>query len=309
VSWDDSADPAAAGIAYSLVGPLAASSVKPLFKHSYTTTLDLERLVCGETYTLNVGWVNDEGGLSPLSSAEMKTLDCSTLGAPRPGPAGVKITQAHLTQFVVEFDPKPSDVIGYRLSASGPNADASAFDNTFFASGDTFRGIKFAATCGETYTISVQWVFTDGGISQPTSASGPAPACPEEIPAPPVVAGDTLPPVVKVAKKRFQVNKKGALVISLSCGSGEAHCSGTLTLRAGKNGKHVRLPAVCGHASFRVAGGSSRTITIALRRSALAALKKARSAQFVLAIAAQDDSANKAASKVSLRVLAAARRT
>jgi hypothetical protein len=133
--------------------------------------------------------------------------------------------------------------------------------------------------------------------------------CPEEIPAPPLVAGDTLPPVVKVAKRRFQVNKNGALVISLSCGSGGSSLFGNADAARGKNGKHVRLPAVCGHASFRIAGGRSRTITIAVRRSALAALKKARSAQFVLAIAAQDDSANKAASTVSLRVPAAAGRT
>jgi hypothetical protein len=271
-----------------------------LTRTGHRTSTDLDRLVCGENYTFKIGWVNDEGGLSPLSSVDAKTSDCSTLGAPRPGPVMVKITRAELRGYTVEFDPKRDDAIGYRLSATGPNVNASSYESTFFAGGDTFRSLDFTATCAETYSVSVQWVFDDGGVSQPTSASAPAPACPAvEAPPAPIDTGDTIPPKVSVAKRTLTVNKKGALAIVLACGAGEDHCTGTLTVRDKKT-------RVCGKATFRISGGASRTVTVRLRRRALAALAKARSAHFVLAISAQDDSANKASRTIALRVLALA---
>ena len=305
-TWDDSADSAAFATAYSVVGPLQSDTIPPFLKTARTTTLDAERLVCGETYTFNVGWVNDEGGLSPLSQIPAKTEDCSTLGAPRPGPTAVQITSPSLTGYTLKWQGKPSDIIGYRMSAVGPNVDTSRYSDTLYASDETYGRIPFTAACGETYTVSISWVYSDGGISLPTSASGPAPACPpppKEIAAPPIVT-DTTAPVVTVAKKRLRVNKKGALTFSLACGAGEKHCSGTLTLRAGKNGKRIRLPAVCGKGSFRIAGGANRTLTIRLRRSVLVALKKAGSVRLVLVIAARDDSGNEASSTVPVRALA-----
>lgn len=309
-SWDAGADPSIVHMAHKLTGPLAGVSNPALEAPDHSVGVD--RLVCGESYVLSVWWVNDEGRPSDVASVTANTLDCSTLGPPQPGPSMVKITRAELRSYTVEFDPMRSDVIGYRISAAGPGVSASRYSNTFFVNSDTFAGIDFTASCGETYTISVQWVFSDGGISQPSTASAPAPACPvapPPLPDPTPVARDTVPPVVTVAKTRLRVNRRGAVAVGLACMAGEDHCTGTLTLRAGGNGRGVRLPGVCGHASFRIAGGRARTITIVLRRSALAALRKAGSARFVLAIAAQDDSANKAKKSVTLRLTAPPGRT
>jgi hypothetical protein len=299
-SWEDSAGPVAGDVAYALTGPLYPIA-RRLVRTSHRTSIDLGRLVCGETYTFKVGWVNDEGALSPTSSVDARTSDCSTLGPARPGPAMVKITRADLLGYTVEFDPKRDDAIGYRLSATGPSVNASSYESTFFVAGDTFRAINFSATCGETYTVAVQWVFDDGGVSQPTSASAPAPACPVSFdPAgtpSPAQQRDTMPPKVTIAKRRLQLNKKGAIMLTLACKTGEGHCSGTVTLRDSKQ-------RTCGKATFHIAGGAARTLAIKLRRRALAALKKSRSAPFSLAIAARDDSAKRSTRTVALRILA-----
>lgn len=309
-SWSSATDVGATHMAHETTGPLLRESMPR--RADPGTSAIADALVCGQSYTFSIWWINDEGRASDPASTSATTLGCSTVDTQRPGPSDLKITRVDLNGFSVEFDPRPTDVNGYRISASGRDVNVSAYSGTFFV-GNTFAYTEVPPVCGETYTISVQWVFADGGISLPTSVNGSLPACvapKPAVPAPPplpAIVPDTTPPVITLGTRRLRVNKKGVIALPLTCGPREDHCSGTLTLMRGKAPKRLRTPSVVGKISFRIGAGRSRAFKIKLRRPALAALRKARRLSLVLVIAGRDDSGNRVVRRVQVRALAPTR--
>src|SRR4051794_26520181 len=133
------------------------------------TFFDPGTVVCGETYTIAVAWLDDEGQWGPSSNASGTALDCNPFG---PGPTGLRVTAATTIRLTYAWDAYGGPGIWFvRATAAGGAGYASHSRGALSASTGGLR-------CSTQYVISVQWVFIDGTVSEPSSVSVPTADCP-----------------------------------------------------------------------------------------------------------------------------------
>jgi hypothetical protein len=164
-SWDAPAELTVTNVSESISGPgVHTSSVV-----SVTTSYTSPTVICGETYTLTIAWLDDQGQVSPSVSATATAPDCP---APtEPAPTGLHLTGMTTKTLTYAWDASPTPIWQVRTSPSGTAPFVYAMSST---TSKTDSRLK----CGTTYTPTVQFVFSDGTVSLPAQISASTDACP-----------------------------------------------------------------------------------------------------------------------------------
>ena len=142
----------------------------------------------------------------------------------------------------------------------------------------------------------------DGGGSGGGVPASPPPAGGTMPPAgaPLLSAPDRLAPRVRVRPRRVRVSRRGLVVVRVSCPRGERVCRVDLRLR--------RRGAALAGKRFRVAGGTTRRVSLRLNRDARRRLVRSGLLRVVAVAAARDAAGNRATTRTRIRLQAPRRR-
>jgi hypothetical protein len=296
LSYDPPADASIVDEGVSLSGPSPAISPRPktlAVSDGYTTY----GVVCGESYTFTLAWINDEGSESPPATVAVNGAPCPD-PAPGPAPSGMRTNYVEPTAIGLvwnDFNP-PANVSGWRLLAQGGSVNTKTYGRS---TGDDIRNL----TCGTTYSFSFSWVFSDGTISQPATAAFATSACPVVAPTEP--PADVTPPVVSLKSARLHLRgRPRRLSVPLACATGETTCAGTVKVSPKRRtvGRR-RLPAVLARGGFSMAGGASTAVKMKVTRAVIRALSGRSSVAVVVTIAAHDSAGNSVVKRFSARLV------
>ena len=250
-------------------------------------------LVCDETYTFNVLFVNDEGRSSAPAELAARTGACSQLGdAPAP-PANLRGTDVSLASLKYEWALSiPAESV-WMTRLTFPT------EGTVYLEGPFIVYSRSNLSCGTAYPIVVAWVDTSGRVSVPAAAERSTDACPVP-PAPPVpeqavlgaqqrgaVAPARKKPVLTLTRKmrvsRFRLGR-----LRLRCRTTRPRCAGQLKMtRAKRKVRRTRLPVSFGKKNYRA---GTRTIKLHVRvpKAAFRKLKKLRKITVFATVTARD---------------------
>ena len=289
----------------SVVGPgrRVGGGIAPT--NSYTTPI----LVCEETYTFSLFFVNDEGLSSPTLQRTQQTGNCLDLGDRPPAPANFKKSATR-------------DSLLFEWSRSLPQASIWLTRITFSAEGTTTyhdgavtRYDMPRASCSTDYGLNVAFVDVDGRVSE--SAAGdvrtldcpvpPAAAAPEQA-----VLGVQQKSTPKAAKKkpvialsrRVRVNKFRLGRLRLRCRTTRPRCAGQLKLaRAKKKVRRTALPVSFGKKRYR-AGTKTIKLHVRLPKKAFRALKRLKKVTVFATVTARDRAGDTSRKRVRVTLLA-----
>jgi hypothetical protein len=155
------------------------------------------------------------------------------------------------------------------------------------------KGIEylvFAAVAGD-YVAT--YPPASGGVpASPPPAGGTVPPAGATVPSAP----DRLAPRVRVRPRRVRASRRGLVVVRVSCPRGERVCRVDLRLR--------RRGATLAGKRFRVAGGTTRRVTLRLNRDARRRLVRSGPLRVAAVAAARDAAGNRATTRTRIRLLA-----
>jgi hypothetical protein len=136
-----------------------------------------------------------------------------------------------------------------------------------------------------------------GGTTPPGGGTPPGGAGPPSSGAP---APDRVAPRVRVRPRRLRASQRGLVRLRVRCPRSEQFCRVDLKLR--------RAGATLARKRFRVAGGSTRRVTLRLKRATRRRLSRLGSLRAVAVAAARDAAGNRATTRTRVRLLAPRRR-
>ena len=161
-TWD--AQPFTVSAVVALAGPGMAGG-----GGVYGTRYDPRTVVCGETYTLTVYWIDDEGLRSPDATLSAAALDCPpTVDA---GPDGLRVVSSSWNMLTYGWAPYGAPGLWLVRTTSTGGPPYRYLPKTTLS--ESFQ----KRLCGTAYPLTVQWVFTDGTVSSPSTLNGSTAAC------------------------------------------------------------------------------------------------------------------------------------
>lgn len=296
LSYDPPPDASIVDEGVSLTGPSPAISERP-------TTLGVSDgystygVVCGESYTFALAWINDEGSESAPATVAVNGPPCPD-PAPGPAPSGMHTSDVMPTAIGLvwnEFN-WPVNASGWRLLTQGGSVNAKTYGRS------TGAYVK-DLTCGTSYSFTFSWVFNDGTVSQPVVAAFATSPCPVVAPIDP--PADVAPPVLTLQSARLHLRgRRHNMSVRVACATGETACTGTITVspKSRRIGRR-RLPAVLARGSFSMADGASRTVRMKVARVVFGVLSHRTSILVVVKIAAHDSAGNSIVKRFRARLM------
>lgn len=133
------------------------------------TSYDPRTVVCGESVTFTVYWIDDEGLRSPDATITASALACSPPDTE--GPSGLRVTSADWHSLTLAWDPWVGPGVFFPRTTRTGGAPFR-----YLRRSDVSESLRSLA-CGTDYPFTVQWVFSDGTVSAPSSLVGRTRVC------------------------------------------------------------------------------------------------------------------------------------
>jgi PKD repeat protein len=161
-----------------------------------------------------------------------------------------------------------------------------------------------AENCGGGCTSDCQQPCTvNCGSGDPDSRDNNNERRNNDVPPP---AGDTTAPSITLKA----ASVRGNLSLTIGCPAGESSCAGTVKLTVkqkvkkgkGKRAKTITKTVVVGKATFSLAGGQKKAVTVKLNGTGRSLLRKSKSLKVQLAVAVHDAAGNRATKNASATI-------
>ena len=230
--------------------------------------------------TFSLAAPGSTGAIAVTGSAASDPLGAPSSASYGVTPYGSAILRAGTERNAATFDCLPG-------AASVAN-DAIAFSNLGRLAAPDGSGGRYALLAHPRPPVIASAV----ALPPPAPPPPPGPATPPAAPPPAAVVPPPPPPAAaqagpgKVASSRLTV-RSGRVRVEISCAGARTTCAGTISLRSAariRSGGRTRIVTLAPGASYTVAPGRRRTITLRLGREGRSLLAKRRSLRAKVAL-------------------------